>query len=350
MTYRKTSLSLAALFAALLVPAIAGAQSMEMWYLDLEGASGSTVGPDGALYVTERLAGRVTRVDPWTGSTEPYAEGLPIPAVDIGVGGATDVVFIDETAYVLVNVVGPAFDVLAADFGQAPGFAGDDAVGIYRVDSPTESTLIADIGAWSVAHPPETSYFLDHGVQYALEAFRGGLLVTDGHHNRLLRVSLGGNISEFNVFENIVPTGLEVHGKTVLMGEAGPAPHLPENGKVVAIDAKTLATSEIAAGAPLVVDVEFGLGQRLYVLAQGVWCAPEEIDPECDDKMDGAPAEPGGGSLHEVNGDGSLTEVASGLNLPTSVEFIGNDAFVISLAGDIWVIRDVSRPPFGRRR
>jgi streptogramin lyase len=35
----------------------------------LEGGSGSTVGPDGALYVTESAAGRITRVDPRTGAT-----------------------------------------------------------------------------------------------------------------------------------------------------------------------------------------------------------------------------------------------------------------------------------------
>src|SRR6266536_3600312 len=33
----------------------------------LEGAMGSTIGPDGALYVTEGAAGRISRVDPETG-------------------------------------------------------------------------------------------------------------------------------------------------------------------------------------------------------------------------------------------------------------------------------------------
>ena len=43
----------------------------------LEGGSGSTIGPDGALYVTENAAGRITRVDPRTGATTTYASGLP---------------------------------------------------------------------------------------------------------------------------------------------------------------------------------------------------------------------------------------------------------------------------------
>lgn len=303
----------------------------------LEGASGSTVGPDGYLYVTERLAGKITRVDPWTGEKETFAENLPIPVIDIGVGGVTDVAFVDGIAYAMVTLVGPAFDVILG-----PGGGGTDAVGIYRIDGPDTPTLIADVGAWSAANPPATGYFLDHGVQYAIDPFRGGLLVTDGHHNRVLWVSLGGSISEFNVFDNIVPTGLEVHGRTVYMGQAGPSPHLPADGKVVAIDAKTGDTMEVASGAPLVVDVEFGQGRRLYALGQGFWSGAFGGD--------GTPADPNTGSLVEINPDGSVTELVYGLNQPTSMEFIGNDAYVVSLAGEIWVIEEVSSPPFGRRR
>ena len=61
----------------------------------------------------------------------------------------------------------------------------------------------------------------------------GDFVVTDGHHNRVLRVTRGGDISELKAFGNIVPTGLEVRGETIYMGEAGPIPHLPQNGKVV---------------------------------------------------------------------------------------------------------------------
>src|SRR5918996_1636839 len=51
----------------------------------LEGASGSTIGPGGALYVTEGAAGRISRVDPRTGDITTFASGLP-PAV-LGIGG-----------------------------------------------------------------------------------------------------------------------------------------------------------------------------------------------------------------------------------------------------------------------
>lgn len=306
----------------------------------LEGTSGSTIGPDGALYVTERLAGRVSRIDPWTGDVTNFAEDLPVPVADIGVGGATDVVFIDGIAYVLVTVVGPAFDVLAPLFGQEPGFGGTDAVGIYRVDGPNSSTLIADLGAYSKANPPDTGYFLDHGVQYAIEAFRGGFLVSDGHHNRVLSVSLDGDISVFKAFGNIVPTGLEVQGKTVYMARAGEITHEPEEGRVLAIDAQSGAVTEVAAGAPLAVDVERGLGQTLYALGQGDWNGTFGAD--------GSPADFDTGELLRINSDGTMTIVASGLNQPTSMQFIGNTAYIVLLGGSVWVVEDVGAPPFGR--
>src|SRR5829696_10420927 len=109
----------------------------------LQGGSGSTIGPDRALYVTETAAGRITRVDPKTGATTTYASGLPTSI--IGLGGAMDIAFIGRTAYVLVTLVGP-------DVG------GSDVVGIYRVDGPDSFTVVADIGAFSIANPPATDF------------------------------------------------------------------------------------------------------------------------------------------------------------------------------------------------
>ena len=288
----------------------------------LEGASGSTIGPGGALYVTEGAAGRVSRVDPKTGGVTTFASGLP-PSL-IGIGGAIDVAFIGKTAYVLVTLVG-------SDVG------GSSVVGIYRVDGPNSFTVVADIGEFSLANPPNTSFFVPTGVQYALETYRGGFLVTDGHHNRVLRVTLDGEITELIAFDNIVPTGLAVSGNTVYMSEAGPVPHLPENGKVVSFSPKSPSATEVASGARLLVDVEFGRGRKLYALSQGIW----------DGAGEGSPAQPNTGALVEVNGNGTLTVLLDGLDRPTSLEFIGNTAYVVSLSGEVWKIDGVSGPPFG---
>ena len=70
----------------------------------LEGSVGSTVGPGGALYVTEGAAGRISRVDPVTGAVTTFAAGLPQTIPVIGLGGPVDVAFIGSTAYVLVTL------------------------------------------------------------------------------------------------------------------------------------------------------------------------------------------------------------------------------------------------------
>src|SRR5690242_13416737 len=85
----------------------------------IQGAIGSTVGPDRALYVTEGKTGRVLRVDPNTGETTVFASGLP-PSIIPGLGGPMDVAFLGHTAYVLVTLVDP-------------GVGGKSVDGIYRV-------------------------------------------------------------------------------------------------------------------------------------------------------------------------------------------------------------------------
>ena len=285
----------------------------------LEGGSGSTVGPDRALYVTESAAGRITRVDPRTGATTTFASGLPALIPAAGFGGPVDVTFLGRTAYALVTLVGP-------DVG------GSDVVGIYRVDGPDRFTVVADIGAFSIANPPATSFFVPSGVQYALQAYRGRLMVTDGHHNRVLLVTRDGQITELRAFGNIVPTGLEVRGRTIYMAEAGPVPHLPEDGKVVAFRPRSTTVRDVAAGSRLLVDVEFGRGHRLYALSQGVFTPG---NPE------GSPAEPNTGALVKANPDGTFTVLIDRLNQPTSLEFIGKTAYVVTLGGEIWKIKGV---------
>ena len=319
-TSQRRMLLLIAAAIALIVPFAAKAQLVT----GLQGGSGSAVGPDRALYVTESWIGRISRVDPRTGTTATFAEGLP-PAL-IGLGGVVDVAFLDGTAYALVTIVGFPF--------------GGNIDGIYRVDGPNSFTVIADLGSYSAANPPGTPFDLPNGVQYALEPYRGGFLVTDGHHNRVLRVTLDGGISDFRTFGNIVPTGLEVSGNTVYMAEAGPAPHLPADGKVVSFGPKSADVDVVAAGAPLLVDVELGRGRTMFALAQGEWAGA----------FPGSPAAPDTGSLVRLNRDGSFSVVADGLDRPTSFEIIGNTAYVVTLGGEIRKIDNIASPPFGTSR
>jgi hypothetical protein len=267
--------------------------------------------------VAEPLAGRVTRIDPHTGARSTFATGLPVRLAGLGVGGVMDVAFLGHTLYALVTLV-------AQDVG------GSDVVGVYRMTGPDAFTAVADLGTWSMEHPPDTAFFVPTGVPYAMQAYRGGFLVSDGHHNRVLSVSRHGDIAELITFGNIVPTGLETRHHRIFMAEAGPVPHRPADGKVVTFLPGDTSADDVASGASILTDVEFdGSGQRLYAVSNGDYSG----DPE------GSPGLPDTGSLVEVAPHGELDVVKDGLDRPTSLEFIGRTAYVVSYAGEVWTIR-----------
>jgi hypothetical protein len=287
----------------------------------LQELQGSALGPGGALFVTAPLTGSIWRIDPKTGARSLFATGLPARNPDpyyIG-SGVVDVAFIGSTAYALVT-------------GVAEDLGGHDVVGIYRIDGPNSSTVIADIGAWSVAHPPVPAFFVPTGFQYAIETFRGGFVVTDGHHNRVLRVTRDGEITELIAFEDVVPTGLAVWGNTIYLTQAGPIPHLPQNGKVVMFELGSKTATVVTSGIRLALDVEFGRGHTLFALSQGFWAGSYE----------GEPALPNTGALMRLNGNGTLTTVVGELDRPTSVEIIENTAYVTGLGGEVWKVFDIA--------
>ena len=310
-------------------PVSASGPTVSQLVKGLEGGSGSTIGPDGALYVPQTVPGKISRVDPNTGAVTAFASGLPKQLAKVGLGGVMDVAFIGKTAYALVTIVG-------SDLG------GSDVVGIYRVDSPDKFTVVADIGKWAIANPPPnypTGYAIASGVQYAMQPYGNGFLVTDGHHNRIYKVGLDGSITQLIQFGNLVPTGLALSGDTIYVAQAGPIPHLPENGKIVSFQEKSPTATQVAAGAPLLVDVEFGSGRSLYGLSQGTHTNPGEA---------GSPADPNTGALVKVNGDGTFAVITDGLDRPTSLELIGNTAYVVTLTGVIYKIENVSTPAPGQ--
>ena len=284
----------------------------------LSGTIGGTVGPDGALYVPEGALGRITRVDPHNGRTSTFADGLPAQVIPLG--GAIDVAFVGRTAYALVTLV-------SADVG------GSRVDGIYRIDGAHRSTVIADLGAWSVSHPPRTPFDVPTGLQFALAPVPGGFLVSDGHHNRVLRVSYAGDVREEVAFDNIVPTGLAVSGHTLYVAQAGPVPHTPATGKVVRVTLPGGTPHDVASGYSVMVDVERGSGHALYALSQGD--SPGDVPPA-------TPAMPDSGKLLRANRDGTFTVLVDRLNRPTSVHFVGDTALVVTLNGEVWRIDHVA--------
>lgn len=296
-------------------PGDAPAPVAEVLASGLTGPIGSTIGPDGALYVADRAGGAVVRVDTTTGAKSTYAAGLPVTAP----GGVFDVAFIGDTAYALISVVGP--DVGGSDIG-----------GVYRIDDVDDTTLIADTATWSIDNPPDADFFVPSGVQYAFVPYGDGFLVTDGHHNRLLSAGLDGVVSEVAQFANIVPTGLQVDGSRVYMAEAGPIPHDPATGRVVVLNPRHPSERAVASGFSLITDVE-AAACGFYAVSQGD--SPGDVEP-------GTPGLPNSGELLRLNGDGSFTVVVDDLDRPTSLSFVGDTAFIVTLGGQVLVVDDVA--------
>jgi hypothetical protein len=294
--------------------------------------AGSTIGPDRALYVTDGVAGSVLRIDRHSGQVSTYADGLPpkaFPGVDVG--GPIDVAFAGRRAYVIVTLV-------SGMLGDVPFGDPEAKNGLYRIERDGSNTLVADLGQWSVDNPPAPAFFVDTGVQFALQPYHGGFLVTDGHHNRVLWVSRHGSIHEIATFENVVPTGLETAFGRIFVSRLGPIPHAPEDGRILALQAGR-EPREVARGASMLIDVEQGPHGKLYALSQGQW----------DGVGEGSRALPDTGRLLVVGRQGELTPVVDRhgdelvLDRPVSVEFVGDTAYVLSVTGVVYRVDGLSR-------
>jgi hypothetical protein len=114
----------------------------------------------------------------------------------------------------------------------------------------------------------------------------------------------------------------------------GPGPTPARAGKVVSFDVNAPAATAVASGFSLIVDVEFGPDGVLYALSQGE--SPGDVPPA-------SPARPNSGRLLRVNDDGTFTVLVDRLDLASSVDFVDDTAFVVTLNGEVWKIKHVSR-------
>jgi hypothetical protein len=291
----------------------------------LEGGSGSTVGPGGALYVTETAAGRISRVDPKTGHITTFASGLPKSIV--GLGGAMDVAFIGKTAYALVTLVG-------SDVG------GSDVVGIYRVDGPDSFTVVADIGAFSLSNPPTL-----RSTSQPESRTRWKSTVAGSWSPMGTTIGCCGSRSAARSPTSSRSTtssrpGWRFRVTRCTWPKPAPSPTSPRTARWCRSGRSRPPPWRWPPVPPLLVDVEFGRGRTLYALSQGLFGGGPA----------GSPAQPNTGSLVKVNGNGIFTVLADGFHRPTSLELIGNTAYVVILSGEIWKFDSGSGPPEGSSR
>ena len=181
--------------------------------------SGSTVGPDRALYVTDGPRGRVLRVDPRTGAVTTFARGLPAAIPAVGIGGAMDVAFAGRNAYVLVTLVGP-------EFGQP-----DVVAGLYRIGRNGSATAIADIGEWSVANPPATLSLSP--AESSTRSRSSGAGCWSQTATTTAYCTSGATVTSANWPRSATssPPASTVQGRNIYMGQAGPIRTSPETAR-----------------------------------------------------------------------------------------------------------------------
>lgn len=313
---------------------------------------GITMGPDGMLYVAEAgsggstvvtvggdqhkvgTTGRISKIDPATGTVTTVASNLPS---DVAPGpaaiGPADVAFLGGQLYYLQTHGGAAY-----------GFPGTPT-GIYKVNGDGTTTLVADIGAFEIANPVAD---ITNGTQkdievggnpYSMTVRNGAFYVVDGNQNQLLQVTAAGTVSRVTAFPgHPVTTGITyAPGGPFYVTTLGQFPFAPSAGTVLQVGYPTGSTNKIAGGVSSLTDVAIGPGGQLYALNFG----DQNTSP-------GPPWKPFSGKILKVNSDGTLTPIVSGFTFATSLIFSGNTAYVVNngvsalAPGAVWQIPNFS--------
>jgi hypothetical protein len=329
----------------------------------LDNPRGLTFGPDGQLYVAEAgpatnvmlpIAGvqqvprpigpytggynsRISKIDPLTGTPIPVVSGLPSSqtSMDSGnlVSGVSAVAFIGNTLYGLEAGAGRSHALPALH---------DDPVHsdntLFRVNPDGSVSLVADLSTFVQHNPvvnpePSVDYvgdFEPDGTWYGMVAVRGDLYVTEPNHQEVDQVSPDGQVSR--VIDMSVPfpatmppndwvgpTGIAYHGN-FYVGTLGQFPVVPGSESIYKVTPSGQLTVA-ASGLTAVVAVAFDHEGRMYALET--------------DTVAGFPGmtAAGTGMVVRVNGDGSLTTMASGLVFPTAMTLGPDDALYVSNVG-----------------
>jgi hypothetical protein len=304
---------------------------------------GLKFGPDGNLYVAEGGAGgdlstvgiceqaagppagpgpytgdftaRISKVDA-NGVVTTVADHLPSsqtsPAFGSLVSGVADVAFIDGNLYALL-----------AGAGCSHGLEGTSN-GVIRVNSDGSWTQIADLSHFQKGHPtknPELDDFEPDGTWYSMVAANGVFYAVEPNHGELDSVATNGRIRRVvdisSIQGHIVPTAIAYDGQNFFVGNLDTFPIKDGSSKIMKITPSgSLTTAYIDF--TTVLGLAFDSKGRLYVL----------------ENTTGNPfPTPGTGKVVRINGKHNVTEIATGLTLPTAMTFGPDGNLYVSNVG-----------------
>lgn len=319
---------------------------------------GMKIGPDGNIYVAEAgtggdtvvgpadnqshsgLTGRISKIDPATGTRTTVIDKLPSNGGSEGDAvGVADVAFIGSQLFYVQTHGGAAYG-----FSAMP-------TGVYKVDlsgTAPKAVLVADIGAYNIAHPVtditpagKQQDIEIGGNPYSMTVRGGAFYVVDGNQNQIMQITTSGVITRLNEFPgHPVTTGITYNGAgPFYVAALGQFPFNAADGKVYSVGATTGTVATVASGYSSLTDVEFNQSGKLYALQWGDQATT--ADPNAP------PWTLGSGKILLVDpASGKLTPIVNGLSFPTALIFAGDTAYVSNggidipglIDGEIWKI------------